>query len=67
MLIYDDAGVPTNDSPLRIDGTGVVRAIVRESAFEGIESWFIGFDGPGCVTVGGDATGQTVVVTVAAG
>jgi hypothetical protein len=67
LLLFDESGTPTNPTDSPILGSGIVRAIVREGAFEGVESWLIGFDGPGCVTLGADDTGLTIVVSVKGG
>jgi hypothetical protein len=68
LVLYDDAGTPTFTGSDRIEpvDAAAVRAVVREGDFEGVSSWLIGFDGPGCVTVGiGDAT--TTVIRVEGG
>jgi hypothetical protein len=68
MVLYDDSGAPTFSGEDRIEPVGgaAVRAVLREGEFEGVSSWLIGFDGPGCVTVGiGDAT--TTVIRVDSG
>jgi hypothetical protein len=67
LLLYDEAGVPTNPTESPILGSGTIRSVVREGAFEGVESWLIGFDGPGCVSLGATDVGLTIVVTVQAG
>jgi hypothetical protein len=67
LLLYDESGVPTNPTESPILGAGTIRSVVREGAFEGVESWIIGFEGPGCVTLGSVDTGLTIVITVAAG
>ncbi len=62
MSLYDATGTPTYSGPLRFDEPGPgMRSIVREGSYEGIESWIVGFDGPGCVGVDGpSATSLTV-------
>jgi hypothetical protein len=67
LLLYDESGVPTNPTESPILGNGTIRSVVREGAFEGVESWLIGFDGPGCVTLGAVDTGLTIVVVVQGG
>ena len=33
-----------------------LRAVVNFDAFEGVTGWYIGYDGPGCVTLASDAS-----------
>jgi hypothetical protein len=67
MILYDEAGVPTYTGDERIEpaGAAAVRAVVREGEFEGVSSWLIGFDGPGCVTTS-PSTGTTAAIRVSA-
>lgn len=67
MILYDDAGVPTYTGSERIEpaDSAAVRSVVREGEFEGVSSWLIGFDGPGCVTTS-PSTGTTAAIRVSA-
>ena len=63
MTLYDDAGVGTYDGPLRVPvGGEALRTVVNSEAFEGVSGWYIGYDGPGCVTLVSDARSVSVVV-----
>jgi len=63
MTLYDDAGVGTYDGPLRLPvGGEALRAVVNAEAFEGVSGWYIGYDGPGCVTLASDARSVSVVI-----
>lgn len=64
MWLYDDAGIGTYGGPPRFDEPGPgLRSVVLAEAFEGYETWLIGFDGPGCLTVA--ATGGTLEIRIA--
>lgn len=67
MILYDEAGVPTFTGDERIEpaGAAAVRGVVREGEFEGVSSWLIGFDGPGCVTTS-PSTGTSAAIRVSA-
>lgn len=68
MTLADDDGSPTYDGPdeFRPERTAV-RSVVLREAFEGIVSWYIGYDGPGCVTLTSAVGSVSVVIPHGAG
>jgi hypothetical protein len=40
-----------------------VRHVVNMEMFEGVVGWYIGYDGPGCMTL--DSDGQNVSISIA--
>ena len=51
MWLYDDSGTPTYRGPARFDEPGPgIRSAVLAGAFEGYETWLVGFD-QGCLSV----------------
>ncbi len=64
MTLGDDDESPTyeGENAFRPD-LPAVRSVVLREAFEGILSWYIGYDGPGCVTL--SSSGGTVSIVVA--
>jgi len=64
MTLYDDAGTATYDGPRRVPAGGTaLRTVVNSEGFEGVSGWYIGYDGPGCVTLASDARSVSVVIT----
>jgi hypothetical protein len=65
QTVADASGDPVYDGPPRFDAAAPgVRSVVLAEAFEGQVVWYVGFDGPGCVSISGDPSGTTVVLTV---
>jgi hypothetical protein len=63
MKIVDADGDIVYDGPDRITpDQGPIRAVVQEEAFEGVVSWIVGFDGPGCPSV--TVSDDRIVVSV---
>jgi hypothetical protein len=69
MSLMNDAGEPTYDGPLEISTTDKVslRQVSNFDMSEGVIGWYIGYDGPGCVTLRSNATSVSVVIDHAAG
>ena len=64
QTLVDVSGTPTYTGDTRIEGAGAIAEVVQEGAYEGVSSWLIGFDGPGCVSLSVDAATHDVVVRV---
>jgi hypothetical protein len=63
MTLVNDVGQPTYDGPTEFAPDGaVLRTVANSEQFEGVVSWYIGFDGPGCVTLSSDARSVTVSI-----
>ncbi len=64
MSLSDDVGrrrPTTGPTEFRPD-LPVLRHAVLFDAFEGQIGWYIGYDGPGCVTLGRDGNDVTVAI-----
>jgi hypothetical protein len=63
MTLFDAAGTPSYAGPNTLTKAGPgVRAVVRQSAYEGVTSWIVGYDAAGCVSVDNSPGAITVVV-----
>jgi hypothetical protein len=63
MTLVNDVGQPTYDGPTEFTpDSAVLRTVANSEQFEGVVSWYIGFDGPGCVTLSSDARSVTVSI-----
>jgi len=63
MSLQNDTGQPTYVGPRGIEeGFPSLRHAVVYDESEGVIAWYVGFDGPGCVTMA--RAGNTVVVTI---
>ncbi len=61
MSLAADTGEPTYDGPDEFKpNLPVLRHAVQFDAFEGQIGWYIGYDGPGCVTLGRDGNNVTI-------
>jgi hypothetical protein len=66
MSVQNDAGQPTYDGATELKPSlPAIKDAVLYDASEGVVGWYIGYDGPGCVTLARD--GQGLVLTVAHG
>jgi hypothetical protein len=64
MSLQNDAGQPTYVGPRGIEEPDfpVLRHAVVYDESEGVIAWYVGFDGPGCVTMA--RAGNSVVITI---
>jgi hypothetical protein len=63
MSIANDVGQPVYQGELEMrPDLPALRDVVNMEMFEGVVSWYIGYDGSGCVTLSSD--GQNVSVTI---
>lgn len=63
MSIVNDVGQLTYDGPTEFrPDSAVLRTVANSEQFEGVVSWYIGFEGPGCVQLSSDARSVTVSV-----
>lgn len=63
MSIVNDVGQPTYDGPRELYlELPALQSVVNFDMFEGVIGWYIGFDGPGCITLSSDDRRLTVVV-----
>jgi hypothetical protein len=62
LTLYDDSGTPTYGGPDRLEGDpgDPVLEVAKESEFEGISSWIIGYDGTSCPILASDLGGSTI-------
>lgn len=61
MSNYADTGDPTYNGPAEFTpDLPVLRHAVQYDDFEGYVGWYIGYDGPGCVTLGRSGNNVTV-------
>jgi hypothetical protein len=64
MSLQNDVGQPTYDGDPEYKPDGqALRDLVLFDMSEGVVGWYIGYDGPGCVTL--SAVRETVTVTIA--
>jgi hypothetical protein len=64
MSLQNDAGEETYTGPTEVKpGLVALRDAVVYDASEGVIGWYVGYDGPGCVTLAG--AGANVTLTVA--
>jgi hypothetical protein len=63
MSLVDDVGEPTYDGETEFhpDGAALL-TVVNSEEFEGVSGWYIGYDGPGCVTLTSDP--RRVIVAI---
>ena len=67
MTLADEDGTPTYDGELDFTTAfPAVKRVVNFDMFEGHNSWYIGYDGPGCVTLATSPNEVSVVVEHAA-
>ena len=52
MSLANDVGQPTYDgrTDIRATGTALKQAVLFDAS-EGVIGWYVGYDGPGCVTM----------------
>lgn len=63
MSLQNDAGEEIYKGPQGIEEPyPALRNAVLYDASEGVIGWYVGFDGPGCVTLGRDGTNVTVTI-----
>lgn len=63
MSIANDVGQPVYDGELEFrPALPALRHVVNMEMFEGVVSWYIGFDGPGCMTLIGDGRNVSVAI-----
>lgn len=64
LVLFDDTGEATlaTEREFRPD-LPIVRHVINSEEFEGVSSWFIGYDGPSCVTIQTDLFDRTVRLT----
>jgi len=63
MSVMNDVGQPTFDGPRELyPELPALQSVVNFEMFEGVIGWYIGFDGPGCITLSSDERRVTVVV-----
>lgn len=67
--IYDEAGNAYYAGPPSVSYPAgpVIRAVVLEDNFEGVISWLVGFDGPGCAEISSSHDGTVVLLTIGGG
>jgi hypothetical protein len=64
MSLANDVGQPTYDGPIELKPRfAALKHAVLFDASEGQIGWYIGYEGPGCVTLG--RNGQDVTITIA--
>jgi hypothetical protein len=64
MSLVNDVGELTYDGPTAFrPDLPALKHLVNSEQFEGHVSWYIGYDGPGCVTLASDATSVTLTIT----
>ena len=64
MSLQNDAGEETYAGPAEVKpALPALRHAVLYDASEGVVGWYVGYDGPGCVTLA--RVGTTVTVTIA--
>ena len=63
MSLSNDVGQPTYDGTkdFRLD-LPAIKTVVNHDMFEGVVGWYIGYDGPGCVSLSSDARSVTVTI-----
>ena len=63
MAIVNDVGQPSYDGPRELyPERPALQSLVNFDMSEGVIGWYIGFDGPGCITLSSDDRRVTVVV-----
>ena len=68
MSIVNDVGQPVYDGQLSFQpDTSTLRHVVNSETFEGVVSWYIGYDGVGCLTLASDGRNVSVIIDDAAG
>lgn len=68
MSIVNDVGQPVYDGQLSFQpDTSTLRHVVNSEMFEGVVSWYIGYDGVGCLTLASDGRNVSVIIDHAAG
>jgi hypothetical protein len=68
MTLADEDGSPTYDGQLDFQtALPAIKRVVNFDMFEGHNSWYIGYDGPGCVTLQSSANEISVVIDHPAG
>lgn len=68
MSIANDVGQPVYDGQLSFQpDTSTLRHVVNSEMFEGVVSWYIGYDGVGCLTLASDGRNVSVIIDHAAG
>lgn len=63
MSLANDLGQPTYDGPTEVEpGSTALRHAVLFDASEGIVGWYVGYDGPGCLTLVRSGMNLTLIV-----
>jgi hypothetical protein len=63
MTLGDEDLTPTYDGPFEFHpDLPALRSVIQREQFEGVISWYVGYDGPGCVTLASDQRSVTVVI-----
>lgn len=63
MSLSNDLGQPTYDGPKDLrPNLPALKTVANHDMFEGVVGWYIGYDGPGCVSLSSDARSVTVSV-----
>ena len=68
LYLFDAAGNPAFKGSQDLHpNQAAIRQVVATEEFEGVFTWVVGFNGPGCVTLGGDSAARTVTLDVTHG
>jgi len=68
MSLSNDVGQPTYDGTMDFrPDLAALRTVVNYDMSEGVIGWYIGYDGPGCITLSSDARSVTVAIDHPAG
>ena len=63
MSLVNDVGEPTYEGETEFHPDGAaLRTVANSEEFEGVSGWYIGYDGPGCVTLVSDP--RRVIVSI---
>ena len=63
MTIADEAGRATYHGPTDVKpGLPALREAIQFDASEGIVGWYVGYDGPGCVTLAREGNAVTLLI-----
>ncbi|MEX1171635.1 MAG: hypothetical protein WEG56_03375 [Chloroflexota bacterium] len=63
MSIVNDVGQPTYEGPMDVrPDLPALKSVVNFDMSEGVVGWYVGYDGPGCITLSSDQQRVTVVI-----
>lgn len=63
MSIVNDVGQPTYDGPTDVrPDLPALKSVINFDMSEGVVGWYVGYDGPGCITLSSDQQRVTVVI-----